>query len=105
MQTIAEMTGGKFYDASSAAGLRDAVERSVIEDTLALPFLLLDAAGAEVVTGTTGNKAVTVPEGVFTLKVQASPKPVVISNLRITAQASTRVQLAKEGEAFTTRVE
>src|SRR5436190_10754499 len=105
MQTIAEMTGGKFYDAASAAGLRDAVERSVIEDTLTLPFSLLDAAGAEVVSGTTGNKALTVPEGLFTLRVQTTPSPTSIPNVRITAKSSTRIQLAKEGDEFTTRVE
>jgi hypothetical protein len=58
-----------------------------------------------VVNGTTGNKAVVVPEGLFTLRVQTTPSPTSIPNVRITAKASTRVQLAKEGEEFTTRVE
>jgi Mg-chelatase subunit ChlD len=105
MQTIAEMTGGKFYDAASAAGLRDAVERSVVEDSLLLPFSLLDAAGAEVMSGTTGNKAVAAPEGLFTLSVRTLPTATTIPNVRITAKKSTRVLLAKEGEEFTTRVE
>jgi len=105
MQTIAEMTGGKFYDASSAAGLRDAVERSVIEDTLALPFTLLDAAGAEVARGTTGNKSIAAPEGVFALRVETGATPLLLSNLRITAKSSTRVQVMREGEEFSARVE
>ena len=37
MQTIAKMTGGHFYDAGSAAELRDVMERSVVEETLSLP--------------------------------------------------------------------
>ena len=105
MQTIAEMTGGKFYDASSAAGLRDAVERSVVEDTLSLPFELLDAAGAQVMKGTTSSKAVAVPEGLFTLRVQTSPEPTTVPNVRVKARQPTRVLLAKEGDEFTTRVE
>lgn len=105
MQTIAEMTGGKFYDAASAAGLRDAVERSVVEDTLALPFELLDAAGAQVLKGTTSSKAVPVPEGLFTLRVQTSPQPTTVPNVRVKARQPTRVLLAKEGDEFTTRVE
>ena len=104
MQTIAEMTGGKFYDAASAAGLRDAVERSVVEDTLSLPFALLDADGAEVVRGTTGNKSIAAPEGVFALRVETGAKPVVLPNVRITAKSSLRVQLTKEGDEFSTVV-
>ena len=104
MQTIAEMTGGNFYDAASAAGLRDAMERSVIEDTLALPFTLQDAAGATVMSGTTGKKTVAVPEGVFTLRIETGGKPLVVSNVRITAKQGTRVQLAREGEEFTPTV-
>jgi len=105
MQTIAEMTGGKFYDAASAAGLRDAVERSVVEDTLALPFSLLDASGTEVAIGTTGNKALAAPEGIFTLRVQTTPDLTTVPHVRITARQPTRIQLAKEGDSFTTRVE
>ncbi|MBC8095576.1 MAG: VWA domain-containing protein [Akkermansiaceae bacterium] len=104
MQTIAEMTGGKFYDAASAAGLRDAVERSVIEDTLSLPFALLDADGAEVVRGTTGNKPVAAPEGVFALRVDTGAKPLVIPGVRIVAKSSARVQLTREGEEFSAAV-
>ena len=104
MQTIAEMTGGNFYDAASAAGLRDAMERSVIEDTLALPFTLQDAAGATVVSGTTGKKLGAVPEGIFTLRIETGAKPLVVPGVRITAKAGTRVQLAKEGEEFTPTV-
>ena len=100
MQTIAEMTGGKFYDAASAAGLRDAVERSVVKDTLSLPFALLDADGVEVVRGTTGNKSIAAPEGVFSLRVETGTKPVMIPNLRIVAKSSARVQLTKEGDEF-----
>ena len=104
MQTIAEMTGGNFYDAASAAGLRDAMERSVIEDTLALPFTLQDAAGATVVSGITGKKVGAVPEGVFTLQIETGAKPLVVPGVRITAKAGTRVQIAREGEEFTPTV-
>ncbi len=104
MQTIAEMTGGKFYDAASAAGLRDAVERSVVEDTLSLPFALLDAEGMEVVRGTTGNTPVTAPEGIFTLRVDTGAKPVLIPSVRIVAKSSARIQLTKEGDEFSTVV-
>ncbi len=104
MQTIAEMTGGKFYDAASAAGLRDAVERSVVEDTLSLPFALLDADGVEVVRGTTGNKPCVAPEGVFTLRVDTGAKPVTIPSVRIVAKSSARVQLTKEGDEFSVAV-
>ena len=104
MQTIAEMTGGNFYDAGSAAGLRDAMERSVVEEALALPYTLLDAAGAEVYRGTTSRTAAAVPEGVFTLRVETEGKPLVVPNVRIVAKAATRVELAREGEEFSAAV-
>lgn len=104
MQTIAEMTGGNFYDAGSAAGLRDAMERSVVEETLSLPFQLLDASGAEVHRGTTSRTAAAVPEGVFTLRVETEGKPLLIPNVRIVAKAATRVELAREGEEFSAAV-
>lgn len=100
MQTIAEMTGGNFYDAASAAGLRDAVERSVVEDTLALPFALLDATGETVLSGTTGKKAVAVPEGNFTLKIDTGASALTVQNVRITTRQPLRVQVAKEGNDF-----
>ncbi len=104
MQTIAEMTGGNFYDAGSAAGLRDAMERSVVEESLALPYTLLDAAGAEVHRGTTGRTAAAVPEGVFTLRVETEGQPLIVPNIRIVAKAATRVELAREGEEFSAAV-
>jgi Mg-chelatase subunit ChlD len=104
MQTIAEMTGGNFYDAGSAAGLRDAMERSVVEETLSLPFTLLDAAGAEVFRGTTSRNAAAVPEGMFTLHVETGGKPLIVPNVRIVAKAQTRVEMAREGEEFSAAV-
>jgi hypothetical protein len=104
MQTIAEMTGGNFYDAGSAAGLRDAMERSVVEETLSLPFTLLDAAGAEVFRGTTSRNAAAVPEGMFTLRVETGGKPLIVPNVRIVAKAQTRVEMAREGEEFSAAV-
>ena len=104
MQGIAEMTGGKFYDASSAASLRDAVERSVVEDTLALPFTLLDAAGATVFSGTTGKKSAAVPEGNFSLRVETGATPLLVPNVRVVAKNGTRVQVMKEGDEFSAAV-
>jgi Mg-chelatase subunit ChlD len=105
MKTIAELTGGRFYDATSAAGLRDAVEQSVVEEVLRVPFEVRDGAGAKVLSGTTGDKVATLPEGVFNLHVQTPGRPVNIPSARVEKGRTTRLVLTREGEQFVPRTE
>lgn len=105
MKTIAEMTGGRFYDASSAAGLRDAVEQSMVDEVLKVPFEVLDGAGAKVADGTTGANGLPLPEGIFALKIQTPGKPTIIQAARVEKGKATRLVLTREGDAFTTRAE
>ncbi len=105
MKVIAELTGGRFYDATSAAGLRDAVEQSVVEEVLRVPFEILDGSGAKVHSGITGDKAATLPEGVFNLRVQTPGRPLNFPSARVEKGRTTRLVINREGEQFVPRIE
>jgi VWFA-related protein len=93
MDRVAKLTGGKFYDARNARALQQAIQQS-----LAVPYDVLDAARAKVGSGVTGQGTVKVPEGIYTIVVRAAGKPIEIPNVRITANRFTKVVLKKEGQ-------
>lgn len=90
MARVARLTGGRFFDARNARALTQAIRQS-----LALPYQVRDAAGAVVARGTTGQP-VRVPEGIYTVVVQAA-EPITVRHVRVSAQAFTKVLLHKEG--------
>ncbi len=92
MQQIASMTGGKFHDAKDARSLSQAFQRS-----LAVPYDVLDAAGAKVADGQTGATELKVPEGIYTVVIHGD-KPITIPNVQIANKRSTKVALKKEGQ-------
>jgi len=59
---------------------------------------VLDAAGARVGGGLTGQGTINVPEGVYAVVVQAAGKPIRIPNVRVAPNGFTKVVLKKEGE-------
>ena len=93
MDRVAKITGGKFYDAQNAKALRQAIQQS-----LAVPYEVHDAAGAKVAGGLTGETAISVPEGVYTVSVNAAGTPIVVPNVRVRHNGSTKVVLKKEGQ-------
>ena len=99
MQQIAELTGGHFFDAKDAKALRGAIEQA-----LAVPYDVLDAAGSRVASGLTGQEPIAVPEGVYTLVVRAAGTPITLADVRVAHDQFTRVELKKEGQEVGTRV-
>jgi hypothetical protein len=99
MQYIAELTKGRFFDARDARALREAIEQA-----LAVPYDVLDAAGSRVASGVTGQGAIAVPEGIYTLVVRAAGTPITLADVRVTHDQFTRVELKKEGQEVGTRV-
>ncbi len=99
MDRVAKITGGKFYDAQNAKALRQAIQQS-----LAIPYEVLDAAGVKVGGGLTGEAAIPVPEGIYTVSVSAAGKPILVPNVRVRHNGSTTVALRKEGDTVGVKV-
>lgn len=91
LQKLSAMTAGQFVEAKDASSLRAAIEQS-----LAVPYDVLDGTGAKVAGGVTGQRSLELPEGVYTLRVQAE-KPIDVARVRIEAKETTTVELKKEG--------
>jgi Mg-chelatase subunit ChlD len=100
MERVAQLTGGKFFDAANAKALTQAIEQS-----LAVPYEVLDAAGTRVGGGLTGQGTVAIPEGVYTVVVRAAGKPVTVQNVRVAPGGFTKVVLKKEGEEIGIQVQ
>lgn len=79
----AELGGGQYFDASSAAELAGALASSV-----ALPFEVLDAAGELVARSTVNGSAVELEGGIYTVRV-LSEEPVVFENVAVDGGAVT----------------
>jgi Mg-chelatase subunit ChlD len=93
MTEVARITGGNFYDASDAAALQAAIEQA-----LAVPFEVFDAAGERVAGGKTAVGAVQVPEGVYTVVIHSAGEPIEVPDVRVSANDETRIELKKEGQ-------
>ena len=99
MRQLAECTGGRFFDAQDSQALRGAIEQA-----LAVPYDVLDAAGSRVASGLTSQGAIAVPEGVYTIVVHAAGQPIRIADVPIAHDQFTRVELKKEGQEVGTHV-
>jgi Mg-chelatase subunit ChlD len=93
MERVAAMTGGKFFDAQNAKALTQAIQQA-----LAVPYDVVDAAGTRVGTGVTGQDRIALPEGVYTIIVRASGTPIFVPDVRIAPGGFTKVVLRKEGQ-------
>ncbi len=100
MERVARITGGRFFDASNAKTLTKAIEQA-----LAVPYDVVDAAGTKVAGGVTGQGTVNVPEGIYKIVVRAAGKPIDVLNVRITAGGFTKVVLKKEGQEIGVQVQ
>jgi von Willebrand factor type A domain len=99
MRQLAEPTGGRSFDAQDAQTLRGAIEQA-----LAVPYDVLDAAGSRVASGLIGQEVITVPEGVSTIVVHAAGQPITIADVWVAHDQFTRVELKKEGQEVGTQV-
>ncbi len=93
LEAAAERTGGEIYDAQSANELFEAISKAV-----GVPYKVLDASGETFATGLIGGDAIEVPEGVYTVIVQAEEEEVNIPNVPISIDSNTIVNLRKEGQ-------
>jgi Mg-chelatase subunit ChlD len=99
MEKVAARSGGRFYDATD----QDALE-AALEQAMAAPFELQDAAGQHVAKGVTGSNPIEVPEGHYKLVVQAVGEPILVRDVRIAHEHWTRVVLKKEGQEVGSQV-
>ncbi|HXF82145.1 MAG TPA: VWA domain-containing protein [bacterium] len=98
MERVARITGGRFFDAKDAAALRQSIEQA-----LAVPFDVLDAAGTRIGGGITGQP-VRVSAGIYTVVVRAAGTAITVRDVRIQANGFTKVALRKEGQEIGVRV-
>ncbi len=64
----ASLTGGQYFDAASSKELGQSVN-----DALRTPYTVFNAHGEQVAKGTVGGKPVSLPEGVYRMKVDSEP--------------------------------
>ncbi len=98
MERVADLAGGRFFDARDAAQLRRSIERA-----LAVPFDVLDRAGAVVASGLVGRDPVELPDGIYRVIVQTTGEP-IRTDVTIAADERTRIELKKEGQEVGVRV-
>lgn len=99
MRRVAEITKGRFYDAQDTEGLR----RS-IQDSLAVPYDVVDAGDVEVASGLTGRGSIELPEGIYRVIVRTAEEPIRVPDVRIAHERSTKVELQKVGRKINTRI-
>ena len=89
---MASLTGGRFFDAQGASGLKESVGQA-----LAVPFDILDSAGKVVQTGGVGQTPVSLPEGMYSVLIRTRGSPVRLPQVAIVKERETTVTLKKEG--------
>ena len=100
VQRVAELSGGRFFDAADATGLRGAIEQA-----LAAPYDVLDSAGSKVVgAGRVGQGTIQLPEGTYTVVVHVAGSPLTIQSVTLAPNKSTTVELERQGQQVSTRV-
>jgi tetratricopeptide (TPR) repeat protein len=99
MRRVAELTGGRFFDARDAKGLLLAIRQAI-----AVPYEVLDAASTKVASGLTGQGGIQLPEGFFTVIVTAGGKAIAVPDVQVTLNRFTRVEIRKEGQEIGTQV-
>ncbi len=99
MRRAAELAGGRFFDAGDAGALRDAIEQ-----TLAVPYDVLNVAGRKVAGGRVGRGVIQVPEGMYTVVVNVTGKPITVRNVSVVSNKPTTLELEQQGQRINTRV-
>jgi len=93
MTKVAAASGGRFFDARGADGLKSAVDQA-----MAVPFVAVDATGEIVARGLVGGPAVAAPAGDLTVRLDTAATPVVIDHVVVAPSKVTSVELNKDGD-------
>ena len=99
MRRAAELAGGRFYDAADAGALRDSLEQS-----LAVPYDVLNAEGRTIAEGFVGRAAVQLPEGTYTIVVKITGRPMTVGDVRVVSNKATTLEIEQQGQEIGTRV-
>jgi hypothetical protein len=99
MRRVAELAGGRFFDAGNAAVLRDSIEQA-----LAVPYDVLNAAGRKVAGGLVGKGPVQLPEGTYTVVINVTGRPITVRDVRIVSSNPTTLEMEQQGQQINTRV-
>lgn len=99
MREVASLTGGHFFDARGAAGLRDSILQA-----LAVPFDVVDSAGKTIQSGTVGQTPISMPEGIYSVVIRTRGEPIRIPQVAIVKDRATSVSLKKAGTEIGTLV-
>jgi hypothetical protein len=84
---LVEPTGGRVFDTSDTEALRAALETALVRD---VPFEVLAGDGEVVATGRLGGDALTLPAGLYAIRVATTPV-VVRDGVRIVPDSLTTV--------------
>ena len=93
MARVAAAGSGQFFDAKNAADLKAAVFAS-----LAVPYSVIDAAGAVVGRGKVGGPPVAVPAGELAIRLDTAATAVAIEHVVVEPSKATTVELNKDGD-------
>jgi hypothetical protein len=99
MRRVAELAGGRFFDAANAKALRDAIEQ-----TLSVPYDVINAAGRKVAEGRVGRGGAQVPEGSYTVVLNMTGHAITVRDVRVIAGKSTTLEVDHRDDRVTTRV-
>jgi Mg-chelatase subunit ChlD len=93
MTKVAAASGGRFFDARGADGLKSAVDQA-----MAVPFVAVDATGAIVARGLVGGPPITAPAGDLSIRLDTAATPVSIDHVVVEPRKTTAVELNKDGD-------
>jgi hypothetical protein len=99
MERVAEITGGRFFDAQNSDELREGIRRS-----LAAPYVVVGQAGESIGSGVTDRGAIALPAGLYTVTVGGVDEEITVVNVRIGYDRATGVALTKAGAIIETEV-
>jgi len=100
MRRVAELTGGRFFDATNAGALRNSIEQA-----LAVPYEVLNSAGRKVAGGLVGQGDIDVPAGTYAVVVNVTgAPPVIVRDVPVVSEKSTRLELEQRGREITSRL-
>jgi Ca-activated chloride channel family protein len=99
MARLAAAGHGSYFDAKDEAGLRGAIDRA-----LAVPYVVVDAAGATVGRGVVGGPAIELPAGELSVRLESAGTPIVIEHVPIAAGKPSLVELTKDGDRVGVRI-
>lgn len=92
MGAVAEAGGGTYHAGKDPQALARAIRES-----LAVPWALTDGAGQTVAEGRTGGEPMEIPLGTYRLRMQTPEGPLVVPNVQVVRDGTTRVRVARIG--------